>query len=223
MNTSGRIAGIEKAVQLRLGFARIALIEERKAGEVNIRGPVRLGGGEPLGKEPDDELRRVHPTIQQPAHRRKSETGPEGVHGGRQMRVYDEPVRGAQIRSPEKPRQKPENVRETEDRRLPDAAKHDRLQMHGRQGQAQFLVRNARAERQAGCGHHHLFGLAPLREELEDSGDVRHDQAPRHNGESSIRTPNVGVLNRRVVVLHRAQPDKLQSHSARQGLEVLGW
>ena len=180
--------------------------------------PVGLGLREPVRKESDHELRRMHPAMHHAIDRRQAERRAKLIHRPLERAIDQEPVREAEER-PLEPHRLGRRDPDVAGHALIDQAADDaRLQVNGRRRHAEPFLRDARAERDAGRGDDGVGVRMPLDVPV-DLGHRRQDCPSRDDLEPFARMPQIGVGYRRARILDRAHRQESQSLSLDQFLK----
>ena len=159
---------------------------------MRLRWPVGLDWGEPFREESDDELRRMHPPMENAVDRRQAERRAKLIDRFFQDPIDQKPVGQSEERALEPHRLRCRNPHIPRHAGVDEAADDARLQMDGRRRHAEPLLRQAGAKRNSRSGDNGVRTGMPLDVPV-NLGHGRQHRAARHDFESFARVPEVGV------------------------------
>ena len=145
----------------------------------------------------------MHPAMHQAIDWGEAERRAECIHGPFERAINQEPVRQAEERALEPHRLGSREPDVPGHARVDNAADDARLQVNGRRGHGEPLLRDARAERDAGRGDDGV-AIGVLLDVPVDLGHRRQDGPPRDDLETSARVPQIRVGYRRARIVNRA-------------------
>ena len=193
---------------------------ENEAGQVGVRRPVGLGRGVPFGEQAEDELRGVDVAAEYTAHGRQPEGRAERIQAGADQALGVKGVHDPEERGLDGAGHARAHVEVPEHSVVMVAAKHARLQVHGRRRNAELFLGNPRAEAER-RRHHHVPGPATFLDDPVQTLHVRQHRQLHDAPEALPRVPEPGVAHERLGLRARPQGDKPEPVLGHLRAEVL--